>query len=223
MVKVTFLGHSAFLLEGSKRILIDPWIEANPQAPVSLDQCKGADIYVITHAHGDHGLEDAVKLAKRHGGTIVSIYEIASEANSKGVERTVGANVGSFFEVDGVKIALTTAIHSSPIGAPTGAVVELDGKRIYHAGDTGVFYGMKLIGELYKPDLALLPIGGHFVMGPLEAAKAVELLGVKKVIPMHYGTFPVLKGRPEEFIELLKQKGIDAEVIVLKPGESYEL
>ncbi len=223
MVKVTFLGHSAFLLEGSKRVLIDPWIEGNPQSPISIDQCKGADIYVVTHAHGDHGLDDAIKLAKSHGGTIVSIYEIAMEAGNRGVEKTVGANIGGFFEVDGVKIALTTAIHSSPIGAPTGVVVELDGKRIYHAGDTGVFYDMRLIGELYKPDLALLPIGGHFVMGPLEAAKAIELLGVKKVIPMHYETFPVLKGRPEELKELLRERGLDCEVIILKPGESYEL
>ncbi len=223
MVKVTYLGHSAFLLEGSRRVLLDPWIEGNPQSPISLDQCEGADIYIITHAHGDHGLDDAVKLAKKHGGTVVGIYEIALEASNKGVKDTVGANIGGFFDVNGVKIALTTATHSSPIGAPTGAVVELNGKRIYHAGDTGVFYDMKLIGELYKPDLALLPIGGHFVMGPLEAAKAIELLGVKKVIPMHYGTFPVLTGKPEDLINLLREKGLEADVIVLKPGESYEL
>ncbi len=222
-MKVVYLGHSAFLLEGSRRVLIDPWIEGNPQAPISLNECKGADVYVITHAHGDHGLEDAIKLAKRHGGVIVGIYEIANEAASKGVKETVGANIGGFFEVNGVRIALTTAVHSSPIGAPTGAVVELDGKRVYHAGDTGVFYDMKLIGELYSPDLALLPIGGHFVMGPLEAAKAIELLGVKKVIPMHYQTFPVLKGKPEELVNLLKEKGLDVEVIALRPGESYEL
>lgn len=223
MVKVTYLGHSAFLLEDSKRVLVDPWIEGNPQSPISIAECRGADIYVITHAHGDHGLDDAVKLAKTHGGTIVGIYEIASEASNRGVERTVGANIGGFFEVEGVKIALTNAVHSSPIGAPTGAVIELDGKRIYHAGDTGVFYDMKLIGELYSPDLALLPVGGHFVMGPLEAAKAIELLGVKKVIPMHYGTFPVLKGKPDELRSLLKEKGIECEIIDLRPGEAYEL
>ncbi len=222
-MKITYLGHSGFLLEGSKRVLIDPWLEGNPQAPITLDQCRGADIYVITHAHGDHGLDDAIKLAKKHGGTVVGIYEIANEAAKKGVKDTVGANIGGFFEVQGVKIALTNAVHSSPIGAPTGAVIELDGKRVYHAGDTGVFYDMKLIGELYSPDLAMLPIGGHFVMGPLEAAKAIELLGVKKVIPMHYQTFPVLKGKPEELREILKEKGIDVEIIELKSGESYEL
>lgn len=223
MVGVTFLGHSAFLLEGSRRVLIDPWIEGNPQSPVSLDKCRGADIYIITHAHGDHGLDDAVKLAKAHGGTIVSVYEIALEAGNRGVEKTVGANIGGFFEIDGVKIALTKAVHSSPIGVPIGAVIELDGKRIYHAGDTGVFYDMKLIGELYNPDLALLPIGGHFVMGPLEAAKAIELLGVKKVIPMHYGTFPVLRGRPDELRSLLRGRGIKCEIVELRPGEKYEL
>ncbi len=224
MVKVTYLGHSAFILEGGrgKKVMIDPWIEGNPQAPMSLDQVGGADIYIVTHSHGDHGLEDAIKLAKRHGGTLVGIYEITLEAANKGVEKTVGANIGSFFEVEGVKVALTVATHSSGLGAPTGVVIELDGKRVYHAGDTGVFYDMKLIGELYSPDLALLPIGGHFVMGPKEAAKAIELLGVKRVIPMHYGTFPVLIGKPDDLKEILKERGVDAEIIVLKPGESYE-
>jgi len=222
LVRVTFLGHSAFLLEGSKRVLIDPWIDGNPQSPIKIEECKGADVYVVTHDHGDHGLEDAIKLSKRHGGTIVSIYEIAEEARRKGAN-SLGANIGSFFEVNGVKVVLTEAIHSSNLGAPVGAVIELDGKRIYHAGDTGVFYDMKIIGELYKPDLALLPIGGHFVMGPSEASLAIELLGVSKVIPMHYQTFPVLKGSVEELKEHMGRRGVRAEVIVLKPGESYEL
>lgn len=222
MVRVTFLGHSAFLLEGSKRVLIDPWIEGNPQAPIKLEECGGADVYVITHDHGDHGLSDAVKLSKTRGGTIVSIYEIAEKARREGAS-SLGANIGSFFEVNGVKIVLTKALHSSSFGAPVGAVVELDGKRVYHAGDTGVFYDMRIIGELYRPDLALLPIGGHYVMGPLEASLAVELLGVGKVIPMHYQTFPVLQGRPEELRRLIESKGLKTEIIVLKPGESYEI
>lgn len=222
MVRVTYLGHSAFLLEGSKRVFIDPWIEGNPQAPVKLEECRGADVYIVTHLHGDHGFEDAVKLSKNRGGVVVSIYEIAEEARKRGAS-SLGANIGSFFDVNGVKIALTKAVHSSNVGAPVGVVIELDGKRVYHAGDTGVFYDMKIIGELYKPDLALLPIGGHFVMGPLEASFAVELLGVNKVIPMHYQTFPVLKGDPEEFRRLLRSRGLEAEVIILKPGESYEL
>lgn len=222
MVRVTFLGHSAFLLDGSKRVLIDPWIDGNPQAPIKLEECKGADVYVITHDHGDHGLNDAIKLSKSRGGTIVSIYEIAEKARREGAS-SLGANIGSFFEVNGVKMVLTKALHSSSVGAPVGAVIEVDGKRVYHAGDTGVFYDMKIIGELYRPDLALLPIGGHYVMGPLEASLAVEFLGVSKVIPMHYQTFPVLQGKPEELRSLLENKGLKVEVIVLKPGESYEL
>ncbi|MEM4581994.1 MAG: metal-dependent hydrolase [Candidatus Korarchaeum sp.] len=222
MVRVTFLGHSAFLLEGSKRVFIDPWIDGNPQSPIKLEECRGADVYVITHDHGDHGLSDAIRLSKAHGGTVVSIYEIAEKARREGAN-SLGANIGSFFEVNGVRMVLTGALHSSGVGAPVGAVIELDGKRVYHAGDTGVFYDMKIIGELYRPDLALLPIGGHYVMGPLEASLAVELLGVSKVIPMHYQTFPVLQGKPEELRRLLESRGLRAEVIVLKPGESYEL
>lgn len=222
MVRVTFLGHSSFLLEGSRRIMIDPWIEGNPQSPIRLEECKGADVYIVTHLHGDHGFEDAVKLSKSKGGVIVSIYEIAEEARKRGAN-SLGANIGSFFDINGVKVVLTKAVHSSNLGAPVGAVVELDGKRIYHAGDTGVFYDMKLIGDLYKPDLALLPIGGHFVMGPLEASLAIELLGVSKVIPMHYGTFPVLQGDPAELKKLTRSRGLETEIIVLKPGESYEL
>ncbi|MEM0016870.1 MAG: metal-dependent hydrolase [Candidatus Korarchaeum sp.] len=222
MVRVTFLGHSAFLLEGSKRVLIDPWIDGNPQSPIKLEECRGADVYVITHDHGDHGLSDAIRLSKAHGGTVVSIYEIAEKARREGAN-SLGANIGSFFEVNGVRVVLTEALHSSGVGAPVGAVIELDGKRVYHAGDTGVFYDMRIIGELYRPDLALLPIGGHYVMGPLEASLAVELLGVSKVIPMHYQTFPVLQGKPEELRRLLESRGLRAEVIVLKPGESYEL
>ncbi|RDD53277.1 MAG: metal-dependent hydrolase [Candidatus Korarchaeota archaeon NZ13-K] len=222
MLRVTFLGHSAFLLEGSKRVLIDPWIDGNPQAPMKIEECRGADVYIVTHDHGDHGLSDAIRLSKRHGGIIVSIYEIAEKARREGAS-SLGANIGGFFEVNGMRVALTNAVHSSGVGAPVGAVVELDDRRIYHAGDTGVFYDMKIIGELYKPDLALLPIGGHYVMGPLEASLAVELLGVQKVIPMHYGTFPVLRGNPEEFKRFLESRGLKAEVIVLRPGESYEL
>ncbi len=222
MVRVTFLGHSAFLLEGSKRILIDPWIEGNPQSPIKLEECKGAEVYLITHDHGDHGLNDAIKLSKLHGGTIVSIYEIAEKARMEGAS-SLGANIGSFFDVNGVKIVLTKALHSSGTGAPVGAVIGLDGRRVYHAGDTGVFYDMRIIGELYRPDLALLPIGGHYVMGPLEASLAIELLGVSKVIPMHYRTFPVLKGEPDELRRLVESKGLKTEIIVLKPGESYEI
>ncbi|MEM1984325.1 MAG: MBL fold metallo-hydrolase, partial [Candidatus Korarchaeum sp.] len=120
MVRVTFLGHSAFLLEGSKRVLIDPWIDGNPQSPIKLEECRGADVYVITHDHGDHGLSDAIRLSKAHGGTVVSIYEIAEKARREGAN-SLGANIGSFFEVNGVRMVLTEALHSSGVGAPVGA------------------------------------------------------------------------------------------------------
>ncbi|MGB9631409.1 MAG: metal-dependent hydrolase [Candidatus Methanodesulfokora sp.] len=223
MVKLMYLGHSAFLLEaGGRRIMFDPWIAGNPRCPVKTNECEGADIYAVSHSHADHGLDDAIELSKRKKGKVVGIFEIAEYAGKKGAD-SVGANIGGPFEVNGVLIKLTQAVHSSDLGSPVGFVVKAGGISVYHAGDTGLFYDMKLIGELYRPDLALLPIGGHFTMDPREAAKAVELLGVDRVVPMHYGTFPVLYGKPEDLKRELRERGIKAEVIQLEPGESREL
>ena len=218
---IRYFGHSAFeLLLDNKKFLIDPWIE-NPKSPVKVSDIKEVDYIIVTHDHGDH-LGNAFDIAKNTGATIVGIFEIATYANESGVEKAVGANIGGPIDLEGIKVVLTPATHSSQRGAPTGVVIIGKEKTIYHAGDTGVFGDMALIGELYKPDIALLPIGGHFVMGPYEAAKAAQLLKPKVVIPMHYGTFPVLKGTPEEFKKFVKEFGVDAEVVVLNPGEKYE-
>ncbi len=223
MAKITYLGHSAFLVENAgKKVMFDPWISKNPVCPRKLDNLEKADVYVVSHSHGDHGLEDAIRMASEKGGKVVGIYELANYAAEKGAE-AVGANIGGAFEVDGVSVRLTHALHSSDLGAPTGSIVRIGDLVAYHAGDTDVFYDMKLIGELYKPDVALLPIGGHFTMGPLEAAKAVELLKVGRVIPMHYGTFPVLYGTPDMLREELSNRGIEADVLEIKPGESLEV
>jgi len=218
------LGHAAFLIEGSKRILIDPFLTGNPKAAAKPEELE-ADLILITHAHGDH-IGDAVAIAQRTGAKIVAMYDIANylvEGN-QGIT-TIGMNYGPT-EVDGVRIVQVPAWHSSSdgkygIGNACGYIIELDGVKIYHAGDTFVFSDMALFNELYGPiDLALLPIGGHFTMGPKEAAKAVELLKPRKVVPMHYNTWPPIAQDPGEFKRLVGDK---AEVIILEPGEELEL
>ncbi|ASJ16330.1 metal-dependent hydrolase [Pyrococcus kukulkanii] len=225
MVKVKFLGHAAFYIEGSKKILIDPFLNGNPQAAAKPEDFRDVDLILVTHAHGDH-LGDAGEIAKLSGAKVVAMYDIANYISEKyrGVE-TVGMNYGPT-EVDGVKIVQVPAWHSSSdgkysIGNACGYIVEIDGVKIYHAGDTFVFKDMELFAELYGPiDVALLPIGGHFTMGPKEAAKAVELLKPKYVVPMHYNTWPPIAADPEEFKKLVGEK---AKVVILKPGEELEL
>ncbi|MGQ4891946.1 MAG: metal-dependent hydrolase [Candidatus Njordarchaeia archaeon] len=219
---IRFLGHSAFEIEVSgKKILIDPWLE-NPQSPVKPEQIDRVDYIIVTHDHGDH-LGNAFDIAKKTGATIVGIYEIALLANQNGVEKAIGGNIGGPMKLDDdVTVILTPAFHSCEKGSPTGVVILTKEGALYHAGDTGVFGDMNLIYELYKPKIAMLPIGGHFVMGPKEAAKAVELLKPEVVIPMHYATFPVLKGTPEEFEKYVKEKGLTTKILALKPGEKYE-
>ncbi|MCE4610149.1 MAG: metal-dependent hydrolase [Desulfurococcales archaeon] len=223
MAKITFYGHSAFLVElDGKKILIDPYL-SNPLSPVKPEDVKDVDLVVLTHGHGDH-LGDAITILKNNkNAKIVAIYELANYVGEQIGDpgRAIGGNIGGPMLVDDLKIALTPATHSSPYGAPTGVVIIGKEASIYHAGDTGVTMDMKLIGELYKPDIALLPIGGHFTMDPVEAAKAVELIKPKVAIPMHWGTFPVLYGKPEEFKKLVEEKTPETKVIILQPGETY--
>ena len=223
MAKITFYGHSAFLVElDGKKILIDPYL-SNPLSPVKPEDVKDVDLVVLTHGHGDH-LGDAITILKNNkNAKIVAIYELANYVGEQIGDpgRAIGGNIGGPMLVDDLKIALTPATHSSPYGAPTGVVIIGKEATIYHAGDTGVTMDMKLIGELYKPDIALLPIGGHFTMDPVEAAKAVELIKPKVAIPMHWGTFPVLYGKPEEFKKLVEEKTPETKVIILQPGETY--
>lgn len=210
MVKVRFLGHAAFLIEGgSRRILIDPFLTGNPVAAVKPEEVD-ADLILVTHAHGDH-IGDAPEIARRTGAKIVAMYDIANYLveKEKGIT-TIGMNYGPT-EIDGVKIVqVPPAWHSSSDGKygignpPCGYIVTLDGVTVYHAGDTFIFGDMKLLSELYGPiDVALLPIGGHFTMGVKEAAKAVELLRPRKVVPMHYNTWPPISADPEEFRRLV--------------------
>ncbi|MEM1553138.1 MAG: metal-dependent hydrolase [Candidatus Bathyarchaeia archaeon] len=223
MAKVTWFGHASFKIEMvGKIVLIDPWLDGNPASPVKASEIDKADIVYVTHDHGDH-LGDAINICKQTNATFVSTFELGNYASKNSVKDVVGLNIGGCAEVKGVKLYMVQAFHTCSRGAPTGVVVEAEGKRVYHAGDTGLFGDMKLIGQLYKLDLALLPIGGYYTMSALEAAEAVRLLKPKVVIPMHYKTFPVLAQSADEFVKKVKGKAPKAKVVVLNPGESYQL
>ncbi|HAE38885.1 MAG TPA: metal-dependent hydrolase [Candidatus Riflebacteria bacterium] len=218
MVKVTWLGHSAVKIEGSKTIFIDPFIKGNPASSCTLDDIKKADMVFVTHYHGDH-VGDAFFLCQKTGATLVAIHEIAIEAAELGI-KTEGMNIGGTVAVGDVKFNMVSALHSAEKGTPAGVVIELDGQRIYHAGDTGLTYDMKLIGEFFKPDLSFLPIGDRYTMGIASASKAVEFVQTKRVVPIHYNTFELINTDPQGFKTMV---GKLAEVIILKPGEHYEL
>ncbi len=217
MIEVTWLGHSAVKIQGSKIVYIDPFLTGNPAASIAPGKIKEADIVIVTHHHGDH-LGDAFSIAKKTQATLVAIHEIAVEAQAEGIS-VEGMNIGGTVETKGVKIHMVQALHSAEKGNAAGVVVEMDGKRIYHAGDTGLTYDMKLIGEFFRPDLSFIPIGDRYTMGIPSATKAVEFIQTKKVIPVHYGTFPIVQANPEEF---KKRVGSLSEVIILKPGQSYK-
>ncbi len=221
---VKYLGHSFFEitltgLDGAvKTLVVDPWVE-NPLSPVKLKDYEGRklDYILVTHDHGDH-MGEAIRLAKMTGAVIIGIYEIAEYAVQEGV-KSIGGNIGGPLKIQDLRIILTPANHSSNRGVPVGFIVQGRDMSFYHAGDTGLFSEMALIGELYAPDIAMLPIGGHFTMGIREAVKAVELIRPKIVIPMHYNTFPVIQADPSEFKRLIEEK-IGIKVVILKPGET---
>jgi L-ascorbate metabolism protein UlaG (beta-lactamase superfamily) len=215
MVKATWLGHSAVLLEGSRTIYIDPFLTGNPSAATSPDKVNKADMVIVTHHHGDH-LGDAFALCRATGATLVAMHEVAVEGSERRL-KVEGMNIGGTVDVGGVKVHMVPALHSAEKGNAAGVVVEIDGRRIYHAGDTGLTMDMKLVGEFFHPDLSFLPIGDRYTMGPASAAKAVEFIKTKKVVPIHYGTFPAVQSDPEDF---KRRVGALAEVVVLKPGQS---
>ncbi|MFC2158607.1 metal-dependent hydrolase [Acidobacteriota bacterium] len=215
-MEVTWLGHSAVKISGSKTIYIDPFLSGNPKASTSPEEIDVADIVIVTHHHEDH-TGDSFAICKKTGAVLVGIHEVAVDAGDEGIT-TEGMNIGGTVEIGGVKIHMVTALHSAEKGDPAGVVVQMDGVTIYHAGDTGLTYDMKLIAEFFRPDLSFLPIGDRYTMGPESAAKAVEFTQTKRVIPIHYGTFPIVESDPEEF---KKKVGTLADVFILKPGDSY--
>lgn len=225
MINITFNGQSCFSIEhNGVNLLIDPFLDNNPQAIMKADDAK-ADYILLTHGHGDH-FEDTEKIAKRTNAQIIATYELAMVCTKLGLN-THMMHIGGAHYFDFGRVKLTMAQHGGGLGhdaegysgPPVGILITIDGKTIYHAGDTGLFLDMKLIGELDRIDLALLPIGDNFTMGPEDAAKAAEFLKAKKVVPHHYNTFPLIEQDPEAFKKLVK----GSEVIIMKAGDTISL
>jgi L-ascorbate metabolism protein UlaG (beta-lactamase superfamily) len=225
---LTWLGHATFRLDtGNQRIYVDPFLTGNPTTPESEREPERVDVIALTHGHGDH-VGDTVSLKQRFpAAEIVALIELKSWLGRQGVDvgNLPGINKGGTQEIGGTRFTLVNAFHSSSaedgtyLGEPCGIVVRLaDGTSIYFAGDTNAFGDMQLIARLYKPDLAVLPIGDWFTMGPEEAAVALELLGNPRCLPCHYGTFPVLTGTPDELAALTS-----AQIERIEPGGSIEL
>lgn len=226
-VQLTWLGHGSFRFDspGGKRVYVDPFFD-NPNCPEDEKQPERMDILVLTHGHSDH-VGNSVELINQFKPTVIGMLELVDWLGNQGAEvgDMPGTNKGGTREVEGIRFSMTDAKHSSSgpnleyMGDPAGFVIEVEnGTKLYFAGDTSVFGDMQLISRIYEPDVAILPIGDYFTMGPKEASIALELLGVSRCVPCHYGTFPVLTGTPEELAKLT-----DVELLVMQPGETIEV
>ena len=229
--KVRWLGHACFqITSGDGRIIIiDPWLTDNPTAACAANDITKADFVLVTHDHNDH-IGDAARIVKETGAALISARETAirlqQEAGIPGSQLVfgMGMNIGGSATLNGITITMTQAFHSSHTANPVGYIIRLEnGFAIYHAGDTGIFSSMKLFGEFYNIDLALLPIGGVFTMGPEQASMAARLLGVSTVIPMHYKTFPMLEQDASSFKKIMAQEAPEIKVVILEPGQEYVL
>jgi L-ascorbate metabolism protein UlaG (beta-lactamase superfamily) len=225
-VLLTWLGHAAFRFDtpGGKRVYVDPFLSGNPKTPEAEKAPERVDVILLTHGHDDH-VGDTVELWQKHKPALISQIEVRGWLGGQGVDFDISQapNKGGTVEVEGMRVTLTNAFHSSSAsdgsytGESCGLVIELEnGTKLYFAGDTCVFGDMQLIARIYEPDVAILPIGDHFTMGPREAAVALELLGVQRCVPSHYGTFPLLTGTPEKLRELAP----GVEILAPEPGEA---
>ena len=225
---LTWLGHASFRFDtpGGKRVYVDPWL-SNPKCPDSEQEPERIDVIALTHGHGDH-VGETVELSKQFSPEVVALVELKAWLGDQGanVGEMPGPNKGGTVEAGGARYTLVNAFHSSAsdsreyLGEAAGLIVRADGMpTLYFAGDTCVFGDMQLIGRIYAPEVAVLPIGGHFTMDPTEAAVALELLGSKRCVPCHYGTFPLLAGTPDE----LRSKASGVDVVAMEPGETIEL
>lgn len=229
-MQLTWLGHSACHLKiGEKSVLIDPFFSGNPKFPGDFEAgLKKVDFIMLTHGHADH-LGDSLRLAKFFDATVVAMFEICAYLGAQGVEKTEPMNIGGTIDCDGLSISMVNALHSSAIveegnpitmGDPAGLVIRSDEKTIYHAGDTDIFSDMTLIQRIYEPKVGLIPIGDRFTMGPKTAAMACnEFLNLETIIPVHWGTFDLLTGDPEDFKSLVKR----GNVLIPEPGNAIEL
>lgn len=227
MMKVSYHGHSFVKIEtNSKTIVIDPFITGNDLTDVKVDECH-PDVIIVTHGHDDH-IGDTVELAKKNNSLVIANFELSTYLSWQGLN-THGMHIGGAYEFDFGKVKLTPAFHGTGLitqnkeiiylGMPAGVLLTAGGKTIYHSGDTALFSDMKLIGERHPIDLAFLPIGDNFTMGPEDAALAAKFLQAKRVVPMHYNTFPPIKQDPKQFVSLLA----DDIGKVLHPGESINI
>lgn len=227
-MKITYHGHSAvsIVTEAGYRLVIDPFFTGNSLADITAEAVK-ADYLLITHGHSDH-IGDMVAIAKACDATVVGMVEVCHYAESQGVQKTHGMNLGGRFKFPFGRVKLVPALHSTGLevdgqmiymGEAAGLILEIDGKTIYHAGDTSYFRDMELIGELFEIDLAFLPIGDNFTMGPEEAAMAAKSIHAKKVVPIHYNTFPVIQQDPKRFVRMLEASVGE----IMAPGESMTL
>jgi len=228
--QIKWMGHATFEITTSRgmTLIVDPWYDQNPSNSKKVEEVEKADVVLLTHDHFDH-LGDAAALLKKTGATMVGQPEVMEKMKQEGVSPDqvvygTGMNVGGTVEIQGVKITMVQAFHSAVSGDPAGYIITLeDGKVIYHAGDTGIFSSMELLGQIYGIDVALLPIGSVFTMDPLQAVYALNLLKPGTVIPMHYGTFPILEQSAEKFARLASEKAPGVKVVSLETGGSHEL
>ena len=225
---IKWLSHAFFSITTSKGkvILIDPWIDGNPLCPVKIGDITKADLILVTHDHFDHSA-NAADISKKTGGVVIGQPETVGRLKTglslpegNAVFGGMGMNIGGSATIDGITVTMTQAFHSSETGSPCGYIIKLEnGLTIYHAGDTGIFASMKTLGDVYAIDIALLPIGSCFTMDPIQAAAALKLLRPRRVIPMHYKTFPILEQDASRFVDLAKKEAPGVELIVLAPGE----
>ena len=227
-LSITWFGHSTFLITtpDGTRIVTDPWLEHNPMCPPDMKRIPEADVILLSHGHSDH-TGDVVAVSRSTGAPIIAVYELALWCERKGLQNVQGMGIGGTVAVAGVRVTMVPAVHTSSVvendvtvylGEPAGFVVRTkDDDAFYFAGDTAVFGDMRLIAEMHAPRIGFLPIGDHFTMGPEGAAVAARLLGLRQIVPMHYGTFPVLTGTPDRLKQLV---GPEIDVLVLKPGQT---
>mgnify|MGYP000853433957 CR=1 FL=1 len=231
-MQIRWFGHSAFEIVSDEdlKILIDPFISNNPVCPVTVEEVD-ADIICVTHGHADH-FGDAMEIANRTGAVIVANHEHSVFLAKQGLE-AMGMNIGGSVKIHNITITMLNSNHSSDMdfieeigagGSSCGYIIQLEnGAKIYHSGDTGIFGDMKtVIGDIYKPNIAILPIGDRYTMGPFEASMAVKWINPEIVIPMHYNTFPVIKQDPEDFARRVKSLNKETKVVILEPGQIYK-